>query len=256
MSNKSIKRMDGRRINELRNVKITTGFVRTADGSCLIEMGGTRIICTATIESGVPKWRKDSGLGWVTAEYGMLPASTGQRKRRPGIKNDGRSVEIQRLIGRSLRAVVDFEMLGENSILIDCDVIQADGGTRTASITGAYVAMCDAVRAAIKEGHIKRSPIREAVAAVSVGRVKGRTITDLNYPEDSAAEVDMNVVMTGSGGFVEVQGTAETDPFSPEQFDELMALAKNTIFMLPKILPCGLIGNAIAETRSSASQKL
>jgi ribonuclease PH len=210
-------------------VEIIRGFTTNAPGSVMIRTGDTHVLCTACWESAVPPWKKGEGTGWVTAEYDMLPGATSERRRRNRTHMDGRTQEIQRLIGRSLRAVVDFGLLGENSILIDCDVIQADGGTRTASITGAYVAMCDAVRVAIEKGYIERTPIREAVAAVSVGRVSGRTIADLNYPEDAAAEVDMNVVMTASGGFVEVQGTAEGRVFSREELNQMLDLARRSI---------------------------
>lgn len=224
--------MDGRRANELRPVKITTGFVRTADGSCLIEMGGTRIICTATVENGLPKWRENSGLGWVTAEYGMLPASTGQRKRRPGVKNDGRNVEIQRLIGRVMRSVVRFEKLTDTTIYIDCDVIEADGGTRTASITGAYVALALAVKRGEKDGRFSRGVLSGAIAAVSVGVVGGREMLDLCYIEDATADVDMNIAMTNSGKYVELQGTSEAQPFSGEQLEKLLLLGRRGIKQL------------------------
>ena len=243
-------RIDGRRPDALRPVEIIRGFTTNAAGSVMIRAGNTHVLCTACWESSVPPWKKGEGTGWVTAEYDMLPGATSERRRRNRTKIDGRTQEIQRLIGRSLRAVVDFEVLGENSILIDCDVIQADGGTRTASITGAYVAMCDAVRAAIKNGYIARSPIREAVAAVSVGRVDGRTLVDLNYPEDSAAEVDMNVVMTASGGFVEVQGTAEGQVFSREELDQMLDLARRAIKRLFAIQRVALGGVSRGRKRS------
>jgi ribonuclease PH len=183
------------------------------------------VLCTASWEQSVPAWKKGQGTGWVTAEYDMLPASTSERRKRNRTSIDGRTQEIQRLIGRSLRSVVDLDVLGENSILIDCDVLQADGGTRTASVTGAYVALCDAVRAAVRRGWIVRSPVREAVAAVSVGLVGGRVLLDLDYEEDAAAEVDMNVVMTGSGRFVEVQGTGERTTFTSSELARLVKLA-------------------------------
>lgn len=183
------------------------------------------MLCTATWETGVPRWKTGQGSGWVTAEYDMLPASTGTRRRRNRMRVDGRTQEIQRLIGRSLRSIVDLERLGENSILLDCDVLQADGGTRTASITGAYVALCDAVRVAVRDKLIPRSPIREAVAAVSVGRVSGRMLLDLNYEEDLAADVDANIVMTASGRFVEIQGTGEEATFTKPELDRLLTLA-------------------------------
>ena len=218
----------------LRPVTIEPGFVRTASGSALISMGETRVICTASAETGVPRWRMGSGLGWVTAEYGMLPASTGSRKARDITKGraDGRTIEIQRLIGRSLRGVVDFTALGENSIYLDCDVLQADGGTRTASITGAYVALALACEKLVAAGTIPRSPLTGTIAAVSCGIVGGVPLLDLDYPEDSSAEVDANVVMTGDGGLVEVQATAERTPLSRAHLDELLRLAEGGIVEL------------------------
>jgi ribonuclease PH len=218
----------------LRPVTIEPGFVRTATGSALISVGETRVICTASVQENVPRWRAHSGLGWVTAEYGMLPASTGDRKQRDVTKGrpDGRTVEIQRLIGRSLRAVVDFAALGENSIYLDCDVLQADGGTRTASITGAYVALVLAADTLVASGRIKRSPLTGSIAAVSCGIVDGVPLLDLDYPEDSSAEVDANVVMTGEGGLVEVQATAEGTPLSRTHLDELLRLAEAGIVEL------------------------
>ncbi len=204
---------------------MTRGYTRHAAGSVLYRAGGTVVLCTACWEAGVPGWKKEQGGGWLTAEYDMLPGATGQRRARNRGKIDGRTQEIQRLIGRALRAVVDLEALGANTILIDCDVLQADGGTRTASITGAYVALCDAIHVARKHKWIKQSPIREAVAAVSVGRVKGRMLLDLDYGEDVGADVDMNVVMTGSGRFVEVQGTGEEATFTRVELNRLLALA-------------------------------
>lgn len=222
-------RQQARKSGELRSVEIVRGYTRNAAGSVLIKAGETTVLCTACWEPSVPKWKKGQGSGWVTAEYDMLPGATSERRRRNRTKIDGRTQEIQRLIGRSLRAVVDLDLLGENSILIDCDVLQADGGTRTASITGAYVALCDAVRHARGRKWIKRSPVREPVAAVSVGRVGGRMLLDLNYEEDSAADVDMNVVMTGSGRFVEVQGTGEGATFDRAELDKLLRLASKGI---------------------------
>jgi ribonuclease PH len=214
---------------------MTRGYTKHAAGSVLIRAGHTVVLCTASWETNVPKWREGSGSGWVTAEYDMLPSATNTRRRRNRTKIDGRTQEIQRLVGRSLRSVVDLGALGENSILIDCDVLQADGGTRTASITGAYVALCDAVQHAIANGWIKKSPVREAVAAISVGRVKGTLLADLDYIEDSSAEVDMNVVMTASGKFVEVQGTGEEATFSRDDMDGLLNLASRSIKKLLKI---------------------
>lgn len=229
------KRIDSRLASQLRPVKITPDFVKTADGSCLIEMGGTRVICTASIESSLPKWRDESAGGWVSAEYGMLPASTGQRKSRPGLKPDSRGIEIQRLIGRSLRSVVCFERLGANSITLDCDVLEADGGTRTASITGAYVALQRAVEKGVANGLFKKGVLRGAVAAVSVGIINGKAMLDLCYAEDSTADVDMNVVMTASGKFVEIQGTSEAAPFTAAQLQQMLTLAKKGIRELLKI---------------------
>jgi ribonuclease PH len=219
-------RNDGRAPGDLREVGIHTGFVKTATGSALIEMGGTRVICTASVDEDVPRWMAGQGKGWVTAEYGMLPASTGERKRRDVSKGrpDGRTVEIQRLIGRSLRGVVDFRALGERTVWIDCDVLEADGGTRCAAITGGYVALELAMRRLVDEGKLPSVPLTQSVAAVSAGIVGGRALLDLDYSEDSTAEVDANVVMTGDGGLVEVQATAERTPLSRASLDELLAL--------------------------------
>jgi ribonuclease PH len=225
-------RHDGRKNNELRKIEIIRHYTHSAPGSVLIRCGQTWVLCTATWEIGVPLWRKGSGSGWVTAEYDMLPGSTAQRRPRNRGKIDGRTQEIQRLIGRSLRSVTDLDALGENSILIDCDVIQADGGTRTASITGAYVALCDAVTHAMGNGLITASPVRQAVAAVSVGTVGGKVLLDLNYEEDVAAEVDMNIVMTSGGQFVEVQGTGEKATFTRKELDRLVNLASRGIKQL------------------------
>jgi ribonuclease PH len=220
-------RNDGRAPGDLRDVNIVTGFVKTATGSALIEVGGTRVICTASVDEDVPRWMAGQGKGWVTAEYGMLPASTGERKRRDVSKGrpDGRTVEIQRLIGRSLRGVVDFAALGERTVWIDCDVLEADGGTRCAAITGGYVALELAMRRLVTEGKLPAVPLTQSVAAVSAGIVGGRALLDLDYSEDSTAEVDANVVMTGDGGLVEVQATAERTPLSRASLDELLALA-------------------------------
>ena len=219
-------RNDGRAPDELRPVRFTPGFVGTATGSCLIEAGGTRVICTASVDEAVPRWMSGQGRGWVTAEYGMLPASTGERKRRDVSKGrpDGRSVEIQRLIGRSLRGVIDFAGLGERTVWIDCDVLEADGGTRCAAITGGFVALELALRRLIAEEKLTEMPLTQSVAAVSCGVVDGRALLDLDYSEDSAAEVDANIVMTGDGGLVEVQATAERTPLSRASLDELLAL--------------------------------
>ena len=221
----------GRSPSGLRPASIEPDFVRTATGSALISVGETRVICTASVQESVPRWMQGQGRGWVTAEYGMLPASTGERKQRDVTKGraDGRTVEIQRLIGRSLRGVVDFAALGERTIYIDCDVLQADGGTRCASITGGMVALRLACERLISDGRLDRSPLTGTVAAVSCGIVDGVPLLDLDYPEDSAAEVDANVVMTGDGGLVEVQATAERTPLSRAHLDELLALAAGGI---------------------------
>ncbi|NDV11973.1 ribonuclease PH [Crenobacter caeni] len=220
-----------RSCDALRRVSLTRHYTRHAEGSVLVEFGDTKVICTASVEENVPPFLKGKGQGWVTAEYGMLPRSTGSRMRREAAsgKQSGRTQEIQRLIGRSLRAVVDLQKLGERQIVVDCDVIQADGGTRTASITGAFVALSDAIAGLIAAGKLAESPIREAVAAVSVGIYEGQPVLDLDYPEDSACETDMNVVMTASGRFVEVQGTAEGVPFSREELNALLELAEKGV---------------------------
>ena len=222
-----MSRVDGRSDGELRPVTIEPGFVSSATGSALIACGGTRVICTASIAEGVPRWREGRSLGWLTAEYGMLPASTGQRRPRDINKGrlDGRIVEIQRLIGRSLRGVVDNAALGERTVSIDCDVLEADGGTRCASITGGFVALALACRRLVDEGELERVPLTGEIAAVSCGLVDGRPMLDLNYPEDSSAEVDANVVMTGDGGLVEVQATAEGMPLERAHLDDLLELA-------------------------------
>ena len=224
-------RRDGRSADELRPLTFEPGYMRTATGSALISMGGTRVICTASVEESVPKWMAGKGRGWVTAEYGMLPASTGDRKQRDVSKGraDGRTVEIQRLIGRSLRGVVDFAALGERTVWIDCDVLEADGGTRTAAISGGYVALQLALNTLIEKGKLERLPLTGSIAAVSCGVVDGRALLDLDYSEDSTAEVDANVVMTGDGGLVEVQATAERTPLSRASLDELLALAAGGI---------------------------
>jgi ribonuclease PH len=231
------KRPDGRRANQLRPVKIIRGYTKHAPGSVLISAGDTRVLCTAMVEEGVPPFLADTGTGWVTAEYGMLPSSTHTRRVRDikRGKPDGRGQEIQRLIGRSLRAAVRRDQLGERTIHLDCDVLQADGGTRTLAITGAYVALADAVRAMRRGGLITRQPIITPVAAVSVGIVDGRPMLDLCYKEDAAADVDMNIVMTGKGGFVEVQGTAERAPFDRAGLDRLTDLAAGGIRKLIKL---------------------
>ncbi|HEY7336075.1 MAG TPA: ribonuclease PH [Bryobacteraceae bacterium] len=224
-------RIDKRTAVELRPVKVTPGYLLTAEGSVLIEAGNTRVLCAASVEETVPGFLRGSGKGWVTAEYSMLPRATSTRTPREVNKGraSGRTMEIQRLIGRSLRSVIDLGALGERSVLLDCDVIQADGGTRTTAITGAYIALSLALRQLVKFGVVKRSPIRDYVAATSVGIVGGVPMLDLCYQEDSQAEVDMNVVMTGSGRFVEVQATAEKTPFDDAQLAELLSLARQGI---------------------------
>jgi ribonuclease PH len=230
-------RPDGRANDELRGVRITRNFLKTAEGSALIEMGDTKVICTASIEEKVPPFLRDQKRGWITAEYSMLPRSTQTRTIRESVsgKVGGRTHEIQRLIGRAMRSVVELETLGERTIWVDCDVIQADGGTRTAAITGAFVSVADALRHALMKGVVVRTPLKEYLAAVSVGIVRGEPMLDLCYAEDSAAEVDMNFVMMESGKFVEVQGTAEGYPFSKETLDNLIKLAEKGIMRLISI---------------------
>ena len=232
-----MKRVGDREPETPRKVRITRDYLKYAEGSVLIEMGDTKVICSASLEERVPHFLRNTGKGWVTAEYSMLPRSTHTRTSRDSVTGrvNGRASEIQRLIGRSLRSVTDLKGFGERTIWIDCDVIQADGGTRTASITGAYVALVDAFRQMVKRGLIEKVPIKDSVAAISVGRVDGKVLLDLNYEEDSRAEVDMNVVMTGSGNFVEVQGTAEEAVFSKKEMDELMRVAQKGIRVLTKI---------------------
>jgi ribonuclease PH len=227
-------RIDGRKADELRKIKITKNYLKSVEGSVLIEMGNTKVLCTATVENSVPPFLKGKGTGWVTAEYAMLPRSSSQRISRERSKVGGRTHEIQRLIGRSLRSVIDMKALGERTVLLDCDVIQADGGTRTASITGAYIALVDALRLVKKQGLIKAVPIKDFLAAVSVGIVGGKPVLDLCYHEDSTAETDMNLVMTGSGKIVEVQGTAEGEPFSKAELGKLLALGEKGIKALIK----------------------
>jgi ribonuclease PH len=215
----------------MRDIKITRNYTKHAEGSVLVEFGETKVICTASVESRVPHWLKGKGKGWVTAEYGMLPRSTGSRMRREaaGGKQGGRTMEIQRLIGRSLRAAVDLDALGEQMITVDCDVIQADGGTRTASITGGFVALSDAINYLVESGAVASNPITTPIASVSVGMYKGAAVLDLDYAEDSNAETDMNVVMDSSGKFIEVQGTAEEAPFSMDEMQQMLVLAQQGI---------------------------
>ena len=229
-------RNDGRKAKQLRPLSITPSYIKTADGSVLIEMGDTKVICTAKLEERVPPFLRNSGKGWITAEYGMLPGSSQVRIGRESARGKigGRTHEIQRLIGRSLRAIADLKSLGERTIWIDCDVIQADGGTRTASITGAYVALVEAMRRWLGKGIINVDPIRDSVAAVSIGIVDGKILLDLAYDEDSRADVDMNFVMTGSGKFIEVQGTAESAPFTMKQMERMTEVAQQGIRELLK----------------------
>ena len=224
-------RSDGRPQDQLRPITITRDFTCYAEGSVLIEFGNTKVICNASIEAGVPSFLRGKETGWITAEYGMLPRSTGSRMQREASqrKQGGRTMEIQRLIGRSLRSSINMDLLGENTIVIDCDVIQADGGTRTASITGGYVALEDAVNSAINEGLIESNPIKEMIASVSVGIQEGNALLDLNYKEDSTAETDMNVVMNNKNNFIEIQGTSEKRPFTYQELERMLDLAKKGI---------------------------
>ncbi len=230
-------RPDGRRVDQLRDLKITVDFLKTAEGSVLIEMGDTKVICTASIENRVPPFLRDQNRGWVTGEYSMLPRATNTRSARESAtgKVGGRTHEIQRLIGRAMRSVVNLDALGERTIWLDCDVIQADGGTRTASITGAFVAMKSAINFALENKIIDQQPVKDYVAAISVGIVDGEPRLDLPYAEDSIADVDMNIVMTGSGKFIEVQGTAETEPFDRNQLLDMLGLAESGIRQIMEI---------------------
>ena len=231
MSSSLQLRHDGRAPNQLRSFKVERGFTRYAEGSVLICFGETRVLCNASVEEKVPPFLRGEGRGWVTAEYSMLPRATHTRSVREAARGKlgGRTMEIQRLIGRALRAVVDFELLGERTIVVDCDVLQADGGTRTAAITGSWIALADAVDKLLADKLLHKSPLKDSVAAISCGIVAGQAVLDLDYVEDSGADADSNFVMTGTGGIVEVQGTAETVPFSQEAFDQLMVLAKKGI---------------------------
>ena len=222
-------RSDGRAPGDLRPVRVTRDYLRHPEGSVLVEFGDTKVLCTASIEEKVPPFLKGQGKGWVTAEYGMLPRSTNTRMNRERNGPSGRSQEIQRPVGRSLRSVVEMAKLGERTVWVDCDVIQADGGTRTAAITGSFIAVADAIGTLVKAGTLPGSPVRDCVAAISVGIVQGTPVLDLNYVEDSGAEVDMNVVMTGAGAFVEVQGTAEQTPFGRDRLTAMLALAETGI---------------------------
>jgi len=237
-------RLDGRGLDKIRKVTITRNYIKYPEGSCLIELGNTKVICTASVEETVPPFLRNSGTGWVTAEYGMLPRSCGSRIQRG--KDSGRTYEIQRLIGRSLRSVTEMKYLGERTIWVDCDVIQGDGGTRTASITGSFVALVDALQKLKKDGKIDRVPVQDYIAATSVGILNDNMILDLCYEEDSKAEVDMNVIMTGKGEFIEVQGTAERKPFSKEKMDIMLDLAKKGIEELFSIQR-KLVGDILAK---------
>lgn len=230
-------RTGGRTDEEMRPVTITRGYLKYAEGSALIEIGDTKVLCAASVEERVPQFLRDSGQGWITAEYGLLPRSTTTRTPREGIAGrvSGRTSEIQRLVGRSLRGVADLKKLGERTIVIDCDVIQADGGTRAAAVTGGFVALAESLDLLKEEGRIKEDPLLDYVAAISVGTVEGRILLDLSYAEDSIAEVDMNVVMTGTGRFVEIQGTAEESPFSKEQLDSMLAVAAQGVRALVQL---------------------
>ena len=227
-----MSRPDGRRADQLRPITLTRDFIQHAEGAVLVEFGATRVICTASVEDKVPPFLRGQGQGWVTAEYGMLPRSTATRTPRETTRTGGRSQEIQRLVGRSLRAVVEMAKLGDRTFWVDCDVIQADGGTRTAAITGGFIALADALAKLVEVQLLPSLPLRDQVAAASVGVVAGTAVLDLDYPEDSSAEVDMNVVMTGSGEFVEIQGTAEQVPFGPDRLQEMLALARRGIEQL------------------------
>ncbi|MAN51319.1 MULTISPECIES: ribonuclease PH [unclassified Marinimicrobium] len=242
MTETTVQRPSGRQPDQLRDVRLTRRYTKHAEGSVLVEFGDTKVICTASVVEGVPPFLRGKGQGWLTAEYGMLPRSTGSRMNREAArgKQGGRTVEIQRLIGRSLRAAIDLDALGENTIQLDCDVIQADGGTRTASITGAWVALADAVAFLQEKGLVKDSPLKRAIASVSVGIYQGVPVLDLDYPEDSSADTDMNVVMGDDGGIIEIQGTAEAEPFTEAEFGAMMALAKKGIGELNRLQQAAL----------------
>jgi ribonuclease PH len=247
-------RSHGRAAHELRPCVIEPGFMRTATGSALISAGETRVICTASVQESVPRWMAGQGRGWVTAEYGMLPASTGERKQRDATRGrqDGRTVEIQRLIGRSLRVIIDFKALGERTIYLDCDVLEADGGTRCASITGAFVALSLACARLVEDGRLKASPLSGSVAAVSCGVIGGVPMLDLDYKEDSSAEVDANVVMTGEGGLVELQSTGERTPLSRAHLNDLLLLAENGIEQLREIQDEAIASASAGSTAPAA----
>ena len=242
-----MQRPSGRQADQLRNIQLTRHYTKHAEGSVLVEFGDTKVICTASVQSGVPGFLRGQGQGWLTAEYGMLPRSTGTRMDREAArgKQTGRTVEIQRLIGRSLRAAVDLSTIGENTIHVDCDVIQADGGTRTASITGAWVALADAITFLKRENQVKGEPLKRAIASVSVGIYEGQPVLDLDYPEDSTADTDMNVVMGDDGGIIEIQGTAEAEPFSETEFAAMLGLAKQGIAQLHQLQKQALLADQV-----------
>ncbi|MCX7571328.1 ribonuclease PH [Tumebacillus sp. DT12] len=250
-------RIDGRKPNETREISIERHYIKHAEGSVLISVGDTKVICTVTVEDKVPPFLRNSGTGWITAEYGMLPRSTGTRNQREATRGKvgGRTMEIQRLIGRALRSVVDLKALGEKTLWIDCDVIQADGGTRTASITGAFVALVDALYARMRDGALSTMPVTDFLAATSVGVVGGTPVLDLRYEEDSSAKVDMNIVMTGAGKFVELQGTGEDEPFSMEELNELIALGKHGVeYLISKQKEAlGEIANLITDKANATT---
>lgn len=249
-------RVDQRQADQLRPVKITTDYIKYAEGSVLIEVGDTKVICTASVEERVPPFMRGQGKGWITAEYSMLPRATETRTVRESSKGklSGRTMEIQRLIGRTLRSVVDLQALGEKTIWLDCDVIQADGGTRTAAITGSFVAMVQALQKIGSQQAVENLPVNDFLAAVSVGVIDGKPVLDLNYAEDSQAKVDMNVVMTGEGKFVEIQGTGEESPFSPQELQELLGLAEQGIFQLIRIQKDAL--GSLAESVGAKPEKV
>jgi ribonuclease PH len=248
-------RQGTRALTELRPLKITPDFVKTADGSVFMELGGTRVLCSAQVVNGVPAWRRGSGAGWLTAEYSLLPSSTRDRTPREAVRGrqDGRTVEIQRFIGRSLRAVIDLGALGDRTIYVDCDVVEADGGTRCAAVSGGYLALHLALKRGVDAGALKSLPLNDSVAAVSVGVVGGMPVVDLEYQEDCTADVDMNVVMTGSGRLIEVQATAETEPFERSVFDELLGLAEMGIAQIRQA-QMDVIARAYADSKGSVSR--
>lgn len=251
----SVNRPGARGAAEMRPLKITPDFVSTADGSVFMELGGTRVLCSAQVVNGVPGWRRGSGAGWLTAEYSMLPSSTHERTQREAVRGrqDGRTIEIQRFIGRSLRAVIDLNALGERTVYIDCDVIEADGGTRCAAVSGGYLALHLAMKRAVDAGALRALPLNDSVAAVSVGVIGGMPVVDLEYQEDCKADVDMNVVMTGNGRFIEMQATAEADPFGRDVLDELLGLAEKGISQI-KQAQLDVVAQAYPMARGNVSR--